>query len=169
MRRVFVVPHDTRWSVKFAAESARIAKALGGSLFAIHHIGSTAIPGIDAKRVIDMLAEAASLAEVDSRAGALAMLGYVAMGEYGVAGRRYFRKDDDPGEREFHLHVFAADSPNVERHLAFRDFMRAHPQLAREYSDVKRALAWRRSLRSDADEAPAIEAGAPGNSQAMSP
>jgi GrpB-like predicted nucleotidyltransferase (UPF0157 family) len=63
------------------------------------------------------------------------------MGEFGIPGRRYFRRDDHTGLRTHNVHAFRHDSPHVARHLAFRDFMRAHPELARRYSDLKRALA----------------------------
>ena len=63
------------------------------------------------------------------------------MGEFGIAGRRYFRKDSDAGIREYQVHVFEAGSEEVERHIAFRDFMQAHPEMAKRYSDLKRQLA----------------------------
>ena len=110
---------------------------------AIHHIGSTAIPGIYAKPVIDMLAVVSDIAAVDSYAAAMEALGYEAMGEFGIPGRRYFRRDDANGVRTHQVHAFASGSRDVERHLAFRDFMRAHPDLAREYGELKRALAER--------------------------
>jgi GrpB-like predicted nucleotidyltransferase (UPF0157 family) len=139
--RVVVVPHDPTWSDKYARESARVASALGSCVVAIHHVGSTAIPTIHAKPVVDMLAEVGSLPEVDARTAAMRELGYEAMGECGIPGRRYFRKDDDRGFREYHVHAFRAGSPGIVRHLAFRDFLIAHPDLARRYSDLKRRLA----------------------------
>ena len=110
-------------------------------MLAIHHIGSTSIPGIHAKPVIDMLAVVADLAAVDRRAADMQGLGYEAMGELGIAGRRYFRRDDAAGRRTHQVHAFQDRSPHVKRHLAFRDFMRAHPELANEYARLKRKLA----------------------------
>ncbi len=138
---VVVLPHDPAWGAKFAGESARVMRALASTAVAIHHIGSTSIAGIYAKPVIDLLAEVRTIDDVDARNDALRGLGYHALGEYGIAGRRYFRKDSDAGVREYQLHVFAAGSTQVARHLAFRDFMRAHADVAAEYSDLKRRLA----------------------------
>lgn len=138
---VSVVPHDPRWAELYRSESGLVAEALGRAIVSIHHIGSTSIPGIHAKPVIDMLAQAASLDEVDASSQAMESLGYEALGEYGLAGRRYFRKDDTSGIRTHQVHVFLAGSPDIERHLAFRDYLRAHPDRARAYSDLKRELA----------------------------
>jgi hypothetical protein len=68
-------------------------------------------------------------------------LGYEVMGEFGIEGRRYFRRDDPTGRRTHQIHAFAEGSPHVRRHLAFRDFMRAHPGLAGQYGELKRSLA----------------------------
>jgi GrpB-like predicted nucleotidyltransferase (UPF0157 family) len=112
------------------------------NLLAIHHIGSTSITGIYAKPVIDMLAVVAGLAELDRRAAAMEAIGYEVMGEFGIEGRRYFRRDDPTRRRRTHqVHAFADGSPHVTRHLAFRDFMRAHPDLAEQYGELKRRLA----------------------------
>jgi GrpB-like predicted nucleotidyltransferase (UPF0157 family) len=141
MTDVKVVPHDPRWRDAFHAEATRVAAALGDNVVAIHHVGSTAIPGIHAKPVIDLLVEAAELAGVDRRTPAMEALGYEAMGEYGIPGRRYFRRDDGEGTRTHNLHAFLAGSAEVERHLAFRDYMIAHPDEARAYGELKRKLA----------------------------
>ena len=141
MRRVVVVPYDPRWPERFASSSQEVVAALGSSLLGIHHIGSTAIPGIHAKPVIDMLVAASDLAAVDRRAADLESIGYEVMGEFGIAGRRYFRRDSAAGERTDQVHVFEEGSPHVRRHLAFRDFMRDHPALARQYGALKQRLA----------------------------
>jgi GrpB-like predicted nucleotidyltransferase (UPF0157 family) len=138
---VVVEQHNPGWAGKFDRESQLVARALDPTVVAIHHIGSTAIPTIYAKPIIDMLVEVTSIDEVDSRNVAMASLGYEAMGEYGIAGRRYFTKDSDAGIREYQVHAFVAGSAEIDRHIAFRDFMQAHPELARRYSDLKRRLA----------------------------
>jgi GrpB-like predicted nucleotidyltransferase (UPF0157 family) len=138
---VVVVPHDPHWTELYQLESARIRDALGGTVVAIHHIGSTSIPGIFAKPIVDILVEATALSEVDSRRGQMETLGYEVMGECGIAGRRYFRKDNANGDRIHNVHTFVAGTPGALRHLAFRDFLRAHPASARQYSDLKRKLA----------------------------
>ena len=141
MRKVEVVPHDPRWRDAFEAEAKQVAAALGENVVAVHHIGSTAIPNIFAKPVVDMLVEVRDIAEVDGRSSAMESLGYEVMGEYGIPGRRYFRKDNQEGIRTHHIHAFEAGSAEVERHLAFRDYMTAHPSEAQAYSELKRKLA----------------------------
>lgn len=139
--QVVVVPNDPRWGEQYHVESAAIARALGANLHAVHHIGSTSIASICAKPIIDMLGAAGDLTEIDRCNDAMIELGYEPCGEFGISGRRYFRKDDAAGIRTHHLHIFTAGSPQIERHLAFRDFLIAHPDRAREYSELKQRLA----------------------------
>jgi len=141
MRKVEVVPHNPLWRDAFEAEAERVAAALGENVVAIHHIGSTAIPNIYAKPVVDLLVEVRDINGVDGRSSAMESLGYEVMGEYCIHGRRYFRKDDREGIRTHNLHAFEAGSAEAERHLAFRDFMLAHPVEAQRYSELKRRLA----------------------------
>lgn len=121
----------------FEREAVAVESAIGSILLALHHIGSTAIPGIYAKPIIDILAEVERLEALDARRVEMEGLGYEVMGEFGIPGRRYFRKDQADGQRTHQIHAFAAGSPHVARHLAFRDYMRAHPAIAQEYSDLK--------------------------------
>lgn len=140
--KVEVVLHDPRWQAAFRAEEESVSRSLGHDIVVvIHHIGSTAIPGIYAKPVIDMLLEVKCLEAVDSRSPAMVALGYEVMGEYGIPGRRYFRKGNEMGVRTHHIHAFEGGSPEIARHLAFRDYMIAHPQDAQRYSELKRQLA----------------------------
>lgn len=141
MRKVEVVPHNPQWRDAFEAEAKPVAVALGENVVAIHHIGSTAIPDIYAKPVVDLLVEVGDITEVDGRSSAMESLGYEVMGEYGIPGRRYFRKDNREGIRTHNIHAFEAGSTEVERHLAFRDYMIAHPGEARRYSELKMKLA----------------------------
>lgn len=141
VRQVIVVPHTPDWSRQFERERQAIQEIMADHLIAVHHVGSTAIPGIYAKPIIDMLAEVADLLPVDDQAPRLAALGYEAMGEYGIPGRRYFRKHDAAGTRTHHLHVFHAGSVEGLRHLAFRDYLIAHPEAAQAYSQLKQQLA----------------------------
>jgi GrpB-like predicted nucleotidyltransferase (UPF0157 family) len=141
MRRVTVVPYDPGWPRAFALAAGELTSAMDGVLLEVHHIGSTAIPGIHAKPVIDMLAVVSDIAAVDPCAAQMKALGYEAMGEFGIEGRRYFRRDNAGGERTHQVHAFQNGSPHVRRHLAFRDFMRAHPAWARRYAELKRKLA----------------------------
>ena len=141
MRKVAVVPHDPHWRDAFEAEAKHVAAALGENVIAINHIGSTAIPNIYAKPVIDLLVEVRDITEADARSSAMESLGYEMMGEYGIPGRRFFRKDNHEGIRTHHIHAFAVGSSEVERHLAFRDYMIAHPEDAQRYGELKRQLA----------------------------
>lgn len=139
--KIEVRPHDPAWRVRYEREAESLRGALGSSFIRSHHIGSTAIPGIWAKPIIDILLEVVSVEALDGTAEPWLSLGYEPMGEYGIAGRRFFRKDGPDGTRTHHVHAFAEDDAEFARHLAFRDFLIAHPAIAREYSDLKRTLA----------------------------
>jgi GrpB-like predicted nucleotidyltransferase (UPF0157 family) len=141
MRKVEVVPHNPQWRDAFEAEAGRVAAALGENAAAVHHIGSTAIPNIYAKPVIDMLVEVGDITGLDGQSSAMESLGYEVMGEFGIPGRRYFRKETPEGIRTHQIHAFEAGSAEAERHLAFRDYMIAHPGEALMYSELKRKLA----------------------------
>ena len=139
---VRVVPYDPTWPQRFAEERDRLAALLGDTCIAIHHIGSTAIPGADAKPILDLMPVVRDLAAVDALTPAFATLGYEALGEFGIPGRRYFRKGGD--ERTHQLHIFqVGDHANIVRHLAFRDYLRAHPDDLAAYCALKRDLAQR--------------------------
>ena len=139
--KVRLVPHDRDWAHKGAQEGERLRAAASALIF-VHHIGSTAIPGIAAKPVIDLLAVASDLDELDRQSENLEALGYSSHGEYGLSGRRYFKLDDaDTGARLFQLHAYAEGDPSITRHLAFRDHLRAHPDIAAAYDAEKRRCA----------------------------
>lgn len=142
-RSVTVMPYQNHWPQAFAAEYAALLSALGDAAVALHHIGSTAVPGLAAKPIIDMLLEVTDLAQLDARTDALAQLGYIAKGENGIAGRRYFYKNSPSSapQRSHHLHAFVCGAPEVRQHLLFRDFLRANPTTAAEYATLKSALA----------------------------
>lgn len=139
--KVQVVSHDPSWPAEFMAEAARIRLAVGDLAVAVHHIGSTAIPGIVAKPIIDILLEVRDIQRLDARAPALMGLGYEAKGEFGIPGRRYFRKDSATGVRTHQIHAFEVGSLGSERHLVFRDYLIAHPAIAQQYSLMKQQLA----------------------------
>jgi len=139
-REVLLVPYDPAWPIRFETEARKIAPIFGSNLVRMHHIGSTAIPGILAKPIIDMLFEVMDIEQVDAVNEAAGQLGYQAMGEYGIPGRRYFRRLEGTVHL-FHLHVFAVDDPEVTRHVHFRDYLRAHPEEAKAYQEIKVQLA----------------------------
>jgi GrpB-like predicted nucleotidyltransferase (UPF0157 family) len=133
----FVIPHDPAWLQDFEAEALIIHEALGEAAIVLHHIGSTAIAGILAKPIIDMLGVVEDIDALGQKSAVLRNLGYEAMGAFGIEGRLYFRKIDGTGRRTHHLHVYATGSPHIERHLAFRDYLRSNPRRAADYSDLK--------------------------------
>ncbi len=136
---VELVPHAPEWAGRAAAEAARLEGALGDTLVAVHHIGSTAIPGIAAKPIIDLLPEVTALAALDGKRPAIEALGYQWWGEYGIPGRRYCSLSTAAtGKRLIQLHFFASGAPDIARHLAFRDHLRRHPEIARAYEAEKR-------------------------------
>jgi GrpB-like predicted nucleotidyltransferase (UPF0157 family) len=141
MRKVEVVLHDPKWQEMFKVESDQVIEALGKNVVAVHHIGSTAIPRIYAKPIIDLLVEVKDIAKVDEQNISMELLGYEVMGEFGISGRRFFRKDNQEGIRTHHVHTFTIGSDQVKRHLAFRDYMVVHPEDAQSYSELKRRLA----------------------------
>ena len=136
-----MVAHEPEWAKEFEAEAKQIGLALGDLVVGLHHIGSTAIPGICAKPIIDILLEVEDAVELDGRSSTMEGLGYEPMGEFGIPGRRYFRKDSASGVRTHQVHAFGAGSPEIERHLAFRDYMIAHPVEAQMYGCLKQRLA----------------------------
>ena len=142
MREVRIVPHDPRWANEFEREAKRLRAVFGEAALAIHHIGSTAVPGLAAKPIVDVLPVVRDIGVVDALIDALAALGYTARGEFGLPGRRYFMRDVD-GSRTHNVHVYEAGNPEVKRHLAFRDYMISHPEEARAYGRLKEELARR--------------------------
>lgn len=141
-REVELVPHNPEWSQLADEEAKQILEQLSIPVIGIYHIGSTSIPGIKAKPILDFVMEVADLDEVIQSAEALEELGYISKGEYGIPGRQFFTKDTN-GERSHHLHVFQKGHPDIERHTVFRDFLRANPEAAHEYEIIKEKLAKR--------------------------
>lgn len=139
MEKFVVVPHEPNWQTLFSTEREKISLALGLNLLAIHHIGSTAILEIYAKPVIDILAVASDLEHLDACNPAMTQLSYEVKGEFGIVGRRYYGKNIN-GVRAFQLHAFEHGSPQIVRHLAFRDYLNSHPEDAAAYSELKRKL-----------------------------
>lgn len=139
--RIVVVAPSAEWPAAFQAEAVNLREALRHSLAEIHHIGSTAIHGIVAKPTIDILLVSHSLLILDDSAPALVSLGYEVMGEFGIPGRRYFRRNSAQGQRTHQIHAFEIGDPHIARYLAFRDYMNEHPGDARSYSELKQRLA----------------------------
>ena len=141
-RRVEVISYHTDWPAQFEAEAALLRIVFGNNLVTIYHFGSTAIPGTSAKPIIDILLTVDNIACADDESilNKLQALGYNAVGEYGISGRRFFFKGTYD-VRTHHLHVYQNDNPHILRHIAFRDYLRTHPITAHQYSRLKEDLA----------------------------
>ncbi len=140
VRKIEVVPYDPKWPEIYLAEVECLVQAIGKQVIAFHHIGSTSVPGLSAKPTIDILAEVRDLAALDTCNEAMQELGFTPKGENGIEGRRYFNKL--AGEMHlFHLHAFESGHPGIANHLVFRDYLRAHPDVASEYAELKQRLA----------------------------
>ncbi len=120
-------------------ESETLGDILSPNLVNIYHIGSTAVPGLMAKPVIDIMLSVQSLNILDQQSQKIASLDYEVMGEFGMPGRRYFRKGLI--DRTHQIHAFVQEDHNITRHLAFRDYLRNHPDIAAEYGILKKQLA----------------------------
>jgi GrpB-like predicted nucleotidyltransferase (UPF0157 family) len=132
-------PHSVDWKLAASDALLQILQAAEDFVLAVHHIGSTAIPGIHAKPIIDLLPIVRSVVGLDDRQALFLQLGYQYWGEYGIPGRRYCTWDDpSSGRRKFQLHCFESEHCEIERHLAFRDYLRANQQKAQEYDEEKR-------------------------------
>src|SRR6266550_7421412 len=134
--RVILFPYNPEWPRKAATHAERLHVL--GCLVIVHHIGSTSVPGLAAKPIIDLMPLVTDLAALDRERPRVEALGYDWHGEFGISGRRYCTLCDEAGARIAQLHFFSADSPQVQRHIAFRDYLRAHPDVAKAYEKEKR-------------------------------
>ena len=140
-RRVIIADYDSRWPTMFESERTLLTKAIGDTVLDIQHVGSTSVPGLAAKPIIDIMIAVAELDDARERCvRPLSDLGYGYVPEYEVVmpERLYFNR----GEPEsHHVHMVESGSDFWGRHLLFRDYLRAHPEVAREYAVLKRRLA----------------------------
>ncbi len=135
---VRLVPYTQAWPARFSQEKVRLAAALGSLALDIQHIGSTAVPGMIAKPIIDIGVAVENFEQASSCIAPVEQLGYHYRGENGIPRRHYFVWGDPVA---FHLHVLEQSSLDWRNHLAFRDALRANADLAREYVRVKSTLA----------------------------
>ncbi len=135
-----VVPYDPSWPDKFGKEVGVLKTAIGSRMTGgIHHVGSTAVPGLEAKPIIDVLVGVSGLDESRACFKPLAQLGYM-YAPYLPDVMHWFCKPH-PSRRTHHLHLVPTDSPRFADELAFRDCLRARPAIAEEYAALKRGLA----------------------------
>jgi GrpB-like predicted nucleotidyltransferase (UPF0157 family) len=135
-----IVPYDRKWPMAFSAERARIAAALGSIAIRIDHNGSTAVPGLAAKPIIDIQVSVRSIQPINSYSSGLVLLGYVHVPHADDSFCPFFHR---PGAwpHTYHVHVVESGGAEEKRTLAFRDYLREHLQVAREYENLKRRLA----------------------------
>jgi GrpB-like predicted nucleotidyltransferase (UPF0157 family) len=138
---VVIKPYDPLWPSRAVKEGMRLAGVLGANLCKVEHIGSTSVPGLAAKPIIDLMPLVSNLTLLDRDHAMVESLEYRWHGEYGIEGRRFCTLTNGNGERLVNVHFFQSDSPQIERHLAFRDYLRAQPEVARQYEAEKRRAA----------------------------
>ncbi|HEX8360683.1 MAG TPA: GrpB family protein [Longimicrobium sp.] len=156
-----LVEHDGGWAERFAAEAGRIGEALGAHAAAIEHVGSTAVPGLPGKPVLDVAIAVASEDDADACIAPLVALGYEYRGPYGDDPRRRYYVRDADGSRVAQIHLYVLPARAWDEKLAFRDALRADPELARAYAEEKwrvaDAVGWDKAAYSAA-KGPFVEA-----------
>ena len=136
--KVELLGYDPAWRNSAAAEARVLLAAASACLLDIHHVGSTAIPGIHAKSILDLIPVARRLSDLDACRAKFEALGYEWWGEYGLPGRRYCtRSDATTGTRLSQLHCYEVGFAEIIRHLAYRDYLHKHPGAAAEYDREK--------------------------------
>ena len=136
--KVELLDHDPALRESAANEIQMLMAAMGPLLLIVHHVGSTAIPGIRAKPILDLIPVARRLSDLDACRAKFEALGYEWWGEYGLPGRRYCTRSEAATEtRLSQLHCYEEGSSEITRHLAFRDYLCEHPDIAAEYDREK--------------------------------
>lgn len=135
--------HDPAWPSIAARLASAIAEACRGALLRVEHIGSTSVPGLAAKPVIDLMPVLRHFEDGERCVQPMLALGYDYRGEYGIPGRHYFTGRDVQSGLRVHVHMLVEGSPEYRNHLLFRDYLRAHPHEASAYAGVKREMARR--------------------------
>ena len=141
VKRVEVVPYDPQWPRNFEAIQKEILENLGELVVAVHHVGSTSVPGMSAKPIIDLDVEIPNRSVFPEVRDRLAAAGYQHEGDLGIRDREAFRYEGKSHLQKHHLYVCPRDSRELRRHLTFRNYLRTHPDAAGEYSQVKETAA----------------------------
>ena len=139
MRTITVVDYDPNWPEEFLRLRSQLWPAVSDVALAVEHVGSTSVPGLAAKPIIDVSVVVRSQADIPSAINRLAPLGYVHLGQLGVEGREAF--DSPVGSPPHHLYACPRGSISLGNHLAVRSYLRRHPNAAREYGELKKRLA----------------------------
>ncbi len=138
---VTVVPYDSKWPQEFQRIVNSLPLVIGSDCERIEHVGSTSVLGLCAKPVIDSDVVLKRKEDMKAVSAKLADAGYIDEGDLGIEGREAFRYEGKPELMSHHLYVCGPDSRELHRHLAFRDYLRKHPDAVREYSDIKKQAA----------------------------
>jgi len=139
---VVVADHDAAWATQFLAVEALIRRQVGDAVTAVDHIGSTSVPGLAAKPVIDVLVRVIDLDRIDARFDdAMAAVGFASRGEFAISGRRFYVRPADGQHLRTHVHLVPLWHRAAGDHLRFRDYLRVNDQLASRYGLLKRQLA----------------------------
>ena len=136
---VVIVPYDARWPIEFAELCQRSITALGDLVVAVEHVGSTAVPGLGAKAILDIDVVVRSTFDVAEAIRRLDGLGYRHLGDLGISGREAFDNSDNTPPH--HLYVVVQGTESHRNHIQFRDYLRAHLETAQEYPRLKYELA----------------------------
>jgi GrpB-like predicted nucleotidyltransferase (UPF0157 family) len=139
VRKVEISSYNEKWVSMFEEEADKLRDIFGEEVLVIHHIGSTSVPGLKAKPIIDVMPVVKEINEVDKYNKAMQNIGYEPKGENGIPERRYFQKGGD--NRTHHVHIYQLGNYEIERHLAFRDYLRTHPDSIKNYGELKQQLA----------------------------
>jgi GrpB-like predicted nucleotidyltransferase (UPF0157 family) len=138
--KVRIVGHKSQWKELYLSEAEEIHKALHGMDLQIEHVGSTSIPGLAAKPIIDIMVGVKTMQEADRCIPLLEQMGYTFKGEFGIPNRYFFIKEKT-NQRTHHLHLVTLDSDFWQDLIAFRDYLLANPKVKRDYEKLKRKLA----------------------------
>lgn len=144
---VKLTPYSPAWALRFHREEQRLRRRIGSARYALEHIGSTAVPGLDAKPIIDIALQIPSLRRLALWIRRLEAAGYEYKGEYGLPGRHFFTAGNPV---TYHLHLVPRKSRHWERWLLFRDYLRANPAASNQYLTLKQALARRYAANREA-------------------
>ena len=131
--------YDENWVQMFGDEAQFLKGIFRDEIIKFEHFGSTYVPGMNAKPVIDMMCLVKDINKIDSFNEQMHLLEYDVAGEWGIIGRRLFRKGG--GNRTHHIHVYQYDNPQIQRHLVLRDYLRTHPDEIEKYRYLKEELA----------------------------
>lgn len=147
---IVVEPYDPTWAREFERLRDFLSSHLENLVVGIHHVGSTSVEGLAAKPIIDLDIEIESMKVFPELLTRLERLGYSHKGDYGIPGREVIKRDRSDEFMQYHMYVCPSDSPELKRHLYFRDYLRSHPSDVREYGELKRGLAARHGNDIDA-------------------